>query len=65
MDGKEISIPNSDIKFTLMAKEFVSKTERVPVKEVDVFNNLYVKNFPSKDYTEEELRKTFETFGKL
>lgn len=43
----------------------MSKSERVPSSTEDTFNNLFVKNFPSSEFTEDDLRKIFETFGTL
>lgn len=31
----------------------------------DLFNNIFVKNFPSQDYTSDDLRKLFESFGPI
>ena len=61
MDGKEISFGANT--FTISVQVFISKTERDSKK--DEFNNLFVKNFPSASFTEDELRNTFEAFGPL
>lgn len=51
MDGKEIKMDDG-VTFTLSVCDFISRSERVPKDDIEVFNNLYVKNFPSQDYTE-------------
>ncbi len=60
MDGKEISV--GDTTFTISVRIFIPKTERDSKK--DEFNNLFVKNFPA-NFSEHELRSTFEVFGPL
>jgi hypothetical protein len=62
MDGKQISLKKNQndevpITFNLRVKVFISKTEREP--KPDLFNNLFIKKFPSKDFSEDELRKIF------
>ncbi len=62
MDGKQISL-DGIVTFTLHAQIFISNAERAPKN--DQFNNLFIKNFPSLDFSEDDLRKLFETFGSL
>merc|ERR1719498_791838 len=63
MDGKEIRM-DSGQSFRLQVKDFVTKSERVPKDDL-LFNNLFVKNFPSQDFGEPGLRRLFEPFGEL
>ncbi len=42
---------------------FITKAERQP--QEDSCNNLFVKNFPNAEFSEDDLRKTFEVFGSL
>jgi len=63
MDGKQISLSESNVSFTLSAQVFISRTEREPKQ--DLYNNLFVKNFPSNQFCEADLRKMFEPFGEL
>ena len=62
MDGKQISL-HGEVTFTLQAQIFISTAERAP--KTDQYNNLFVKNFPSVDFSEDDLRKLFEIFGPL
>lgn len=63
MDGKEIRMDHGE-SFRLQVRDFVSKSERVP-NDDHLFNNLFVKNFPSEDFGEIDLRRMFEQFGEL
>lgn len=64
MDGKQISLPNeSEKSFTLKVSVYIPVQDRPQAK--DLFNNLYVKNFPSKDFSDEDLRRAFESFGTI
>jgi RNA recognition motif-containing protein len=64
MDGKEISLENGE-KFTITSQIFLSRSERVSNDAEDTFNNLFVKNLPTSEFTEDELKKVFEPFGNL
>jgi polyadenylate-binding protein len=65
MDGQQITLESQNggepETFTLRATVFIPAAERPQTK--DLFTNLFVKNFPTKETTDEELRKMFEVFG--
>ena len=62
MDGKSISLSDSE-SFTLRASLFLAKAERD--QKHNEFNNLYIKNFPTPDFSEDDLRQLFQPFGAL
>jgi polyadenylate-binding protein len=47
----------------LSVTKFTPPSERVQAKSN--FNNLFVKNFPKLDYSEEDLMKVFEPYGEI
>ena len=65
MDGKQVTLDRNHSdepqQFTLRATVYVSAAERPQTR--DQFTNIFVKNFPTKDTTDEELKKMFEVFG--
>lgn len=65
MDGKQVTLESQDgiepESFTLRATVFIPVAERPQAK--DQFTNLFVKNFPAKVDSDEELKKMFEVFG--
>jgi RNA recognition motif-containing protein len=61
MDGKQVS--HGQESFQIGVKVFITKAERQPLSEQ--FNNLFVKNFPKSEFSENDLRKTFEVYGPL
>jgi len=61
MDGKEISGEGSPKLKVMM---FTPVSERRQATK-DLFNNIFVKNFPNSSFTEDDLRKVFEPFGPL
>lgn len=60
MDGKQISL-GDESHFTLGVQIFIARSERVPTNDNagEKFNNLFVKNFPSQEFSEDDLRKVF------
>lgn len=63
MDGKEISLLGEETS-KLQVTLFTPPSERRQNVK-DLFNNIFVKNFPSQDYTSEDLKKVFESFGPI
>ena len=65
MDGKQVTLEGQagPTQFTLRATVFVQRAERPQTR--DQFTNLFVKNFPTKDTSDEELKKMFEVFGNV
>ena len=61
MDGKEIS---GEGRPKLKVTMFAPVSERRQTAK-DLFNNIFVKNFPNNSYSSEDLRKLFEPFGPL
>jgi polyadenylate-binding protein len=65
MDGKQVTLQGQhDVEpesFILRATVFIPVAERPQTK--DLFTNLFVKNFPTKETSDEDLRKMFEVFG--
>jgi RNA recognition motif-containing protein len=65
MDGKQVTLESQgglDPKsFTLRVSVFIPLAERPQSK--DICTNLFVKNFPTNDLSDEDLKKTFEVFG--
>jgi len=65
MDGKKVTLEVLDGEepkcFTLSTSVFIPAAERPQTK--DQFTNIFVKNFPTKDTNDEDLRKIFEVFG--
>ena len=61
MDGKEISGEGSPKLKVMM---FTPVSERRQATK-DLFNNIFMKNFPNSSFTEDDLRKVFEPFGPL
>lgn len=59
MDGREIE------GCKLSVNEFVTKLDRTGTTKPRCSPNLYVKNFPSQDFTEQQLAETFSAFGSL
>lgn len=45
--------------------DFVAKSERALQQQAEVFNNLFVKNFPNDDFSEDDLRQVFQQFGRI
>jgi hypothetical protein len=43
-----------------MVRDFVQRSERMPDDSAELFNNLYVKNFPTKEFSEQDLHSAFE-----
>lgn len=65
MDGKQVTLEGDEAaepkQFTLKAAVFIPHTERTQTR--DQFTNLFVKNFPTKETSDEDLKKMFEVFG--
>ena len=45
--------------------EYVNKLDRVGTTKPRCSTNLYIKNFPHENFTNDELRSKFEQFGQL
>ena len=45
--------------------EFVPKADRSGLQQPKCGTNLYVKNFPDADFSDDELRKRFEVYGEI
>jgi RNA recognition motif-containing protein len=62
MDSKEISVEQKS--YALGVKIFTPASERRQNFK-DLFNNIFVKNFPTENYSSEDLRKVFEPYGPI
>jgi len=63
LNGSVIEATDDYEATTLTVCEFVSKLDRTGTTKPRCSTNLYVKNFPSEDFSEEQLRSLFEPFG--
>lgn len=60
LDGRQVS---DDCK--LSVSEFVTKLDRTGSTKPRCNPNLYVKNFPTPDFTEQQMTETFSQFGDI